>query len=97
MFPYHFLHEVVRTNSNKIVLLDVALTPDCGWEGAYSIFDEDSFLRAWDEDGNESYDFSDIASCGEDMGAFDYWEVVCSHCRSGEAAEKKLRKYIATL
>lgn len=90
------LHEIVDING-KIYLLDVSETPDAGWEGAYSIFDEETFSRNWTDTSDEAYDeytFDDIQEYGEDFNAFDDWTVVSSHHKTAEAAEKKLRKKI---
>ena len=90
----HWMHEVVKTNKGTIILLDVAYTFDCGWEGAYAIFDEETFRSNWDED---DYTFDDICEYGEYLDAFEGWTVVSNFHRKPEAAEKKLRKYVAAL
>jgi hypothetical protein len=91
----HFIHEAIRTRNNGIILIDVCNTPDCGWEGAYSILDEEAFLDWWGEDN--PYTKEDIMDYGEEAGAFFNWHVVTSHNRTPENAEKKLRKYITTM
>lgn len=99
----HWMHEVVKTDKGTIILLDVANTFDCGWEGAYAIFDKETFRNWWDDYGNEDgiagtpYTFEDIQDWGEEADAFHGWTVVSNHHRKPEAAEKKLRKYIAAL
>jgi len=98
MFLTHYLHEIIRTPKNEIILLDVSDTPDCGWEGAYAIFDEDTFRNWWQEAGiDEDYTFEDICECGEEAEAFDNWIVVSNRHRSPEVAERRLRKAIANL
>lgn len=102
-FCDHYIHEVVITPKNQIVLIDVSDTPDCGWEGAYAIFDEEEFRDWWEDDnyGDDGlptpYTIDDIMAWGEDANAFYGWTVVSNHHRTPEAAEKKLRKYVATL
>jgi len=90
----HFIHEAIRTRNNGIILIDVCNTPDCGWEGAYSILDEEAFRDWWGED---PYTKEDIMDYGEEADAFFNWHVVTSHNRTPENAEKKLRKYITTM
>ena len=98
MFEEHYVHEVVITKIGTIFLIDVCNTFDCGWEGAFAIFDEDAFRAAWKEnDDSGKYSIEDIKTWGEEFDAFNGWEVVSSHHRTPEAAEKKLRKYIANL
>jgi len=99
-FCDHYIHEVVITPKNQIVLIDVADTPDCGWEGAYAIFDEEEFRDWWlncNEGEGVPYTIDDVIEYGEEVNAFYGWMVVSNHHRTPEAAEKKLRKYIATL
>lgn len=93
-FSINFLHEVVVTKNGTIVLIDVADTFDAGIEGAYAIFDEDSFRNNWED---SSYTIEDIKEWGEELGAFTHWEVVSSHHRSIDAAERKLRAAVENL
>ncbi len=98
MFEERYIHEVVITKNGTILLVDVCNTPDCDWEGAFAIFDEDTFRAAWENvDDTGEYSIEDIKTWGEEFDAFNGWEVVSSHHRTPEAAEKKLRKYIANL
>ena len=71
----HYIHEVYKNKNGKIFLLDIACTPDCGWESAYAEFDEGMFRRAWKED----YTFNDIVESGEDFNGFPWWVIVDSH------------------
>lgn len=94
----HYLHEVITTPKGNIVLIDVANTPDCGWEGAYSFFNEEKFREAlhdWFKD--DEYTFEDICEYGEEADAFDRWEVVSSHHRKPETAERYLMKAIKSM
>ena len=52
-FCDHAVHEVVKTAKGTIVMIDVCDTFDCGWEGAYAIFDEEAFRDWWDDYGDE--------------------------------------------
>ena len=72
-FCDHFIHEVVITPKNQIVLIDVADTPDCGWEGAYAIFDEEAFRDWWlncNEGEGVPYTIDDVIEYGEEANAF---------------------------
>lgn len=94
---YHFLHNVETMPDGTIVLLDVVDTGYCGWEGAYAVFDRETFEANWNEtaeDNNAKYTMDDVAEWGEELDAFNCWEVVSSHHRTPTAAEKALRKYI---
>lgn len=93
-FSTHFLHEVLMTKRGTIILIDIADTFDAGIEGAYAIFDEDTFRSNW-EDSN--YTFEDIREWGEELNAFSDWEIVSSHHRSVDAATKKLFATIKNL
>lgn len=96
----HYIHQIVRTAKGQLVLIDVAYTPDCGWEGAYAIFDEEAFRDwwfDWDEGEGHPYTNDDVMEWGEEADAFFGWVVVSNHHRTPEAAEKKLRKFISTL
>ena len=87
MFCEHYVHEFIKTNEG-IVVIDVANTWDAGWEGAYAMVDEEGFANAW---GNEHYTFQDIKEWAAEFDCIGPWEVVSSHHRTPEAAEKKLR------
>lgn len=99
----HFVHEIVKTGSGNIVMIDVCETPDCGWEGAYAIFDEEAFRDWWDDYGNEDgiagtpYTFENIKDWGEEADAFYGWMVVSNRHRKPETAERNLRKFVAKL
>ena len=86
MFIDHYIHEVISTPKG-MVLIDVANTPDCGWEGAYSLFNEKTFAEQWD---GEAWDMNDIIEYGEELGAFEEWEIVSSYHKTPNAALKKL-------
>lgn len=96
----HYIHQIVCTAKGQLVLIDVAYTPDCGWEGAYALLDEEIFSDWWVEwnDGEvDSYTDDDIMEWGAEAEAFSDWVIVSNHHRTPEAAEKKLRKVVATL
>ena len=95
----HVVHEIIKTPSGRIVIIDVCDTPDCGWEGAYAIFDEEAFRDWWfDEDPNfRPYTFEDICECGEEADAFYGWTVVSNRHRKPEVAERNLRRFLKTL
>lgn len=93
-FNTHYVHEVVITKNNTIILIDVADTFDEGIEGAYAIFDEDIFRNNWED---PEYTIEDIKEWGEELGAFGDWEIVSSNHRSASVAEKKLRAAIKNL
>ena len=90
----HYIHQTVRTAKGQLVLIDVVHTPDCAWEGAYAIFDEEAFRDWW---GDEPYTSDDVAEYGEQAGAFFGWTVISTHHRTASAAEKKLRKFLTTI
>ena len=98
MFFGNYLHEVIITNKRTIIILDVSDTPDCGWEGAYSIIEENAFAEAWKNcpDVNGEYTDDDIKEWAEELcGQWPaIWEIVSNHHRSPETAEKKLKAFI---
>ena len=102
-FCDHAVHEVVKTAKGTIVMIDVCDTFDCGWEGAYAIFDEEAFRDWWDDYGDEDgiagtpYTFENIKDWGEEANAFHGWTVVSSHHRKPEVAERNLHKFVAKL
>lgn len=93
MFMFeHYIHEVIST-PNGMVLIDVANTPDCGWEGAYARFNKEVFEKAWFcEEDAEPYDMKDIIEWGEEFDAFNDWEIVSSHRRNPEVALRNVMK-----
>ncbi len=92
MFKFkHYVHEVIST-PDGMVLIDVVNIPGCGWEGAYSRFNEKVFGEKWYVDSNEPYDMKDIIDWGEEMEAFDDWIVVSSHHRNPEIALQNIMK-----
>ena len=92
MFMFeHYVHEVIST-PNGMVLIDVANTPDCGWEGAYARFNEKVFSDQWYANENEPYDIKDIIEWGEEFDAFNDWEIVSSHHRNPEVALRNIMK-----
>ena len=97
MFGFHYVHEIVVTKKGTIILIDVADTFDAGIEGAYAIFDEDTFRQQWEEDEENEFTLDDIKDLGEEYDAFSDWEIVSSHHRSYEAAEKAVMKAIKKL
>ena len=90
----HYIHKTVRTPKGQLVLIDVVHTPDCNWEGAYAIFNEEAFRDWW---GDEPYTFGDVADYGEQAGAFFDWDVVSTNHSTATAAEKELRKFLTTI
>lgn len=99
-FCDHYVHEMIQTPNGTIVLIDVADTWDCGWEGAYAIFDEDTFREWWkvtSEEAEDEYTIEDIEELGEEAGAFNGWEVVSSHHRNPDVAERNVRKAVNKL
>lgn len=93
-FCNHYVHEIVITKKGTIILIDVSDTYDAGIEGAYAIFNEDIFRNGWE---GPTWTIDDVKEWGEELDAFDGWEVVSSHHRSVSAAEKKLRAAIKNL
>ena len=95
----HYIHEVIRTEKGTFILIDVVNTPDCNWEGAYAMFDRRKFMEWWEFAMEEEspYTEQDIIEYGEDADAFYNWEIVSSHHRKPEAAEKNLLKAIKNL
>ena len=94
----HYTHEIYTSPIGTIMMIDVADTWDCDWEGAYAIFDEEVFRKWWEENAEDEdgagYTFEDIEECGEMAGAFDGWEVVSSHHRKPEVALRNLMKAV---
>lgn len=90
----NYLHECHTTKDGSLILIDVSRTFDCGWEGAYAVFDEKTFRNWW---GDSPYTSKDIEEWGEEAEAFDGWTTVSNKHRTPEAAEKRLLKYISTL
>ena len=99
-FCDHYVHEMIQTPNGTIVMIDVADTWDCGWEGAYAIFDEDTFREWWkvtSEEAEDEYTIEDIEELGEEANAFRYWTVVSSHHRNPDVAERNVRKAVNKL
>ncbi len=86
-----YLHEVIRTPNHQYVCLSVVDTWDCGWEGAYALFDANAMTEWW---GDDTWRAADIYEYGEEAGAFDCWNVVTTRRRTPEQAEKTLRAYV---
>ena len=92
---YHFLHTMETMPDGTLVMLDVVNTEYIGWEGAYAVFDRETFEANWAEtaeDEDTSYTAEDVADWAEEMDAFTCWNVVSNRHRTPEAAEKALRK-----
>lgn len=93
---YHYMHELYLTEKAKLVMLDICDTPDCGLEGAYALFDQEAFEKAWYADTDEPYYYKDVKECGEDFNAFSVWFPVV-HGKNPKVIEKKLKHYVDSL
>lgn len=93
----NYRHEIIHIN-NKYILIDITYTPDCKWEGAYSILNEEKFAKIWcDEFGNDSYTENDIFEYAEDFEAFEGFIIVSSYHRTPTVAEKRVLKAISKI